>query len=34
MYMCVHVGDTYFDKAVDGFLKDLFSIWKVKQLIV
>lgn len=25
-----HQGDTYYEKAVDGFLFDLFTRWKVK----
>ena len=25
-----HHGDTYYEKAVDGFLFDLFTRWKVK----
>ena len=28
--MCYHsTGDLYFDKAVSGFLKELFQRWKV-----
>jgi hypothetical protein len=26
-----HQGDTYYEKAVDGFLFDLFTRWKVKE---
>ena len=26
-----HHGDTYYEKAVDGFLSDLFTRWKVKD---
>ena len=28
-----HHGDTYYEKAVDGFLFDLFTRWKVKDKI-
>jgi hypothetical protein len=26
-----HQGDTYYEKAVDGFLFDLFTRWKVSK---
>jgi len=28
-----HHGDTYYEKAVDGFLFDLFTRWKVLKKI-
>ncbi len=27
-----HHGDTYYEKAVDGFLFDLFTRWKVYEI--
>jgi hypothetical protein len=27
-----HQGDTYYEKAVDGFLFDLFTRWKVDEI--
>ena len=29
VYISLHTGNFYFDKAVEGFLKDLFQKWKV-----
>ena len=42
MYACacvcfqfhVGTGNFYFDKAVDGFLKDLFQKWKVCHIFI
>lgn len=31
MWNIDYLGDTYFEKAVDGFLIDLFDKWKVSS---
>lgn len=30
-FVCVFLGDLYFEKAVNGFLSDLFAKWKVSM---